>query len=40
MDDCLKNVIEFDILPMLAEYWFDEMDKYERWAKALMDVFQ
>lgn len=40
MDDYLKNVIEFDILPMLAEYWFDEMDKYERWAKALMDVFQ
>lgn len=40
LDDHLKNVVAFDILPMLAEYWFDEMDKYERWATALMDVFK
>lgn len=26
--DWLKNVIEFDICPMLSEYWFDKTDKY------------
>ena len=40
LDDYLKNVVTFDILPMLAEYWFDESDKYERWAMELMDVFK
>lgn len=39
-EDVLRNVVTFDILPMLAEYWFDELDKYERWAMELMDVFK
>ena len=39
-EDMLRNVVTFDILPMLAEYWFDESDKYERWAMELMDVFK
>jgi 5-methylcytosine-specific restriction protein B len=39
-EEYLKNVVAFDILPMLAEYWFDETDKYERWAMELMDVFK
>ena len=39
-EDVLRNVVTFDILPMLAEYWFDESDKYERWAMELMDVFK
>ncbi len=38
--DNLKNVVEYDILPMLAEYWFDEMDIYNDWAKRLMDIFK
>ena len=36
--DNLKNVVEYDILPMLAEYWFDELDKYEEWKKRLTDA--
>ena len=39
-EEVLRNVVTFDILPMLAEYWFDESDKYERWAMELMDVFK
>lgn len=27
--DWLKNVIEFEVLPMLKEYWFDNRERYE-----------
>ena len=37
-DEWLQGVAEFDIVPMLAEYWFDEQDKYEKWKKRLMDA--
>lgn len=37
--DWMRSVIEFDILPMLAEYWFDEPDKLQRWEKNLRGVF-
>ena len=37
-DEWLQGVAEFDIVPMLAEYWFDESDKYEKWKKRLMDA--
>ena len=26
----LKNVIEFDIIPMLQEYWFDDKNKCQQ----------
>ena len=34
----LQGVVEYDILPMLAEYWFDELDKYEEWKKRLTEI--
>ena len=37
--DWLQSVVEFDILPMLAEYWFDEPAKLQRWEKNLRGVF-
>ena len=37
-DEWLQGVVEYDILPMLAEYWFDELDKYEEWKKRLTDA--
>ena len=37
-DDNLKNVVEFDILPMLEEYWFDELTKYNDWEKRLLEA--
>lgn len=34
-DYWLKSVIEYDILPMLEEYWFDDNEKLERWQQLL-----
>lgn len=28
----MEDVVDFDILPMLTEYWFDEPGKVQRWA--------
>ena len=43
-DDCseewMKDVVDFDILPMLSEYWFDESAKLQRWENILHGVFQ
>lgn len=38
-DEWMRLVVEFDILPMLGEYWFDEPDKLARWEKNLRGVF-
>lgn len=35
----LKNVVEYDILPMLYEYWFDEKSKADNWQNRLMGIF-
>lgn len=35
----MRSVVEFDILPMLSEYWFDEPTKLQRWEKNLRGVF-
>lgn len=37
--DWMRSVVEFDILPMLSEYWFDEPAKLQRWEKNLRGVF-
>ena len=34
----MKIFVEYDILPMLREYWFDDKAKYEEWEKALTGV--
>lgn len=38
-DEWMRSVVEFDILPMLSEYWFDEPAKLQRWEKNLRGVF-
>lgn len=38
-DEWMRSVVEFDILPMLGKYWFDEPDKLSRWEKNLRGVF-
>ncbi len=35
----MRSVVEFDIIPMLSEYWFDEPEKLHRWEKNLKGVF-
>lgn len=31
----MRAVVEFDILPMLEEYWFDDRKTYQCWCKEL-----
>jgi len=37
-DEWLSEVIEYDIIPMLDEYWFDNKDKAQIWASKLRGV--
>lgn len=37
--DELRLIVDYDILPMLREYWFDNQDKLEHWENALHEVF-
>ena len=39
-DGWLHSIVDFDILPMLREYWFDEGVKLQRWESILQGVFQ
>lgn len=36
----MMDVIDFDILPMLSEYWFDDPSKMQRWENTLHGIFQ
>lgn len=38
-DKWMMEVVEYDILPMLGEYWFDEPSKLQRWESILRGVF-
>ena len=35
----MMDVVDFDIIPMLAEYWFDDLSKVEHWKNILHGVF-
>ena len=35
----LKSIVEYDILPMLSEYWFDDNTKLQYWENILRGVF-
>ena len=37
--DWMRAVVEFDILPMLTEYWFDEPKTLQHWEQNLRGVF-
>lgn len=36
----MKDIVEFDILPMLSEYWFDDEVKLNQWKNILNGVFK
>lgn len=36
--DWLHHVVHYELLPMLAEYWFDNVDKYKEWEGRLTGV--
>ncbi len=35
----LQAIVDYDILPMLEEYWFDETNKLDKWKNILQGVF-
>lgn len=37
-DDWLASVIDYELIPLLDEYWFDEPEKVEHWAQRLRGV--
>ncbi len=39
-EEWLREIVEYDILPMLREYWFDDVNSIQRWENALRGVFQ
>lgn len=39
-DEWMHSIIDYDILPMLSEYWFDDSGKLHRWENILRGVFQ
>lgn len=38
-DEWMKEVVEYDIIPTLSEYWFDEPAKLQKWENILRGVF-
>ena len=38
-DEWLHSVVDYDIIPMLREYWFDDANKLQRWESILQGVF-
>lgn len=39
-DEWLDSIVNYDILPMLSEYWFDDTTKLQRWENILRGVLQ
>lgn len=37
-DDWMKSVVEFELIPLLKEYWFDEVAKVKDWSRTLREV--
>jgi len=37
-DDWMKSVVEFELIPLLKEYWFDEAAKAKDWCRTLREV--
>lgn len=34
----MEDLVDYDIVPMLCEYWFDDPEKVKKWTKALNDT--
>ena len=39
-EEWLRSIVEYEILPMLNEYWFDDSTKIQQWENTLRGVFQ
>lgn len=38
LNNTLKTIIEYEIIPLINEYWFDNKDKFEEWSSNLRSV--
>ncbi|MBO5633780.1 MAG: EVE domain-containing protein [Aeriscardovia sp.] len=38
-EEWLHSIVNYDILPMLSEYWFDDASKLQQWENILQGVF-
>jgi 5-methylcytosine-specific restriction protein B len=38
-EEWLRAIVDFEIIPMLSEYWFDDATKLQRWENNLRGVF-
>lgn len=36
----LENIVEYEIIPLINEYWFDEPDKVDSWSEKLRGAIQ
>lgn len=36
-DEDYRNIIQYEIIPLLSEYWFDDYDKVMEWKKKLLE---
>ena len=39
-DEWMRDIVDYDIIPMLSEYWFDDSATLQRWENILRGVFQ
>lgn len=39
-EEWLHEIVDYDIIPMLQEYWFDDNTKLQSWENELQGVFQ
>ena len=39
-DEKLRMIVNYDIIPTLEEYWFDNKTEFEKWEKDLRDVVE
>jgi len=39
-EEWMRSVVDYDILPMLSEYWFDNASEYQHWENILHGVFE
>ena len=37
-DEWVRGVVEYEIIPLIEEYWFDDDKKVDEWTKALYQV--
>lgn len=39
-DNMLHNIVEYELIPLLKEYWYDEPEKVREWSEKLRSALQ